>query len=574
MIEDGATQLSETSSPMAGRFRVGEFLVDPSALRVRRDGEDARLEAKVMQVLVYLAQNAGRVVSRTELEQQVWPGRVVTEDSVTAAIAKLRRALADDAHAPRVIETIPKSGYRLIADVAPVSGNGDGSIPVPASALSRKRLGRRSAALWAAALLTTLLLAAGTWRLLQPNQVSPARSGPLSDRPAVAVLPFANLGAAPEQDYFANGITADLITDLSKLQALLVIAPGSVFAYDSGQAAARQIARDMQLDYVVVGSVQRIGSRLRINVQLVEAPGERAVWGRRYTAEMNDLFGLQDRISAAVIAALKVKLSPAEQVLLADRPTANVLAYDHYLRGMQDHGTRSLEQNRLARDHFRQAIELDPGFARAYAGLALTYCRDAIDGWTARPRHALQLAAELADRAMDMEPASPQVHFAAGQVALFRQRHAEAIAAADRAIEVEPNYADAHALKAWTLNYAGDSGAALSALEQATRLSPRPPASYLEILGEIQFTQGNDEASASTFQRVLEVNPGYSRARMWNAAALASAGQTDRAEWEIDELLITSPELTRRRLEFAFPYKEAGALDRLLKALRIAGLPD
>jgi adenylate cyclase len=289
---------------------------------------------------------------------------------------------------------------------------------------------------------------------------------------------------------------------------------------------------------------------------------------------MNELFGLQDRISAAVIAALKVKLSPSEQALLADRPTANVLAYDHYLRGMQEHGTRSIAQNRLARDQFRQAIELDPGFARAYAGLALTYCRDAIDGWTARPRHALELAAELADRAMDMEPASPQAHFAAGQVALFRRRHADATAAADRAIEVEPNYADAYALKAWTLNYAGDSGAALSALEQATRLSPRPPASYLEILGEIQFTQGNYQSSASTFQRVLEVNPGYSRARMWNAAALASAGQTDRAEWEIDELLISIPHLTRGRLEFAFPYSDSGTLDRLIGALRSAGLPD
>jgi TolB-like protein/DNA-binding winged helix-turn-helix (wHTH) protein/Flp pilus assembly protein TadD len=574
MIEYGATQLSEKSSPMAGRFRVGGFLVDPSALRVHRDGDEARLEAKVMQVLVYLAQNAGRVVSRTELEQQVWPDRVVTEDSVTAAIAKLRRALADDAHAPRVIETIPKSGYRLIADVEHVRGNGGDDLASHASGPSLKRPGSRPGAVWTAVVLAAVLLAIGAWKLLQPEGIPAPRTGPLSERPAVAVLPFANLGAAPEQDYFANGITADLITDLSQLQGLLVIAPGSVFAYKSGQAAAGQIARDMGLDYVVVGSVQRIGSRVRINVQLIEALGEHAVWGHRYTATMDDLFGLQDRISAAVIAALKVKLSPSERAMLVSRPTANVLAYDYYLRGMQDHGTRSLAQNRTARDHFRQAIELDPGFARAYAGLALTYCRDAIDGWTAHPRHALELAEELAGKAMAMEPSSPQVQFTSGQVDLFRRRHVDAIAAADRALEVAPNYADAYALEAWTLNYAGNSGAALSALGQATRLSPRPPASYLEILGEIQFTQGNYQSSASTFQRVLDVNPGYSRARMWNAAALASAGQIDRAEWEIGELLISSPHLTLGRLEFAFPCSDTGALDRLLHALRIAGLPD
>jgi TolB-like protein/DNA-binding winged helix-turn-helix (wHTH) protein/Tfp pilus assembly protein PilF len=565
---------SETSSPISSRFSVGGFTVEPPLLRVSLNGKEVRLEAKVMQVLVYLAENAGSVVTRTELEQRVWAGRVVTEDSLTAAIAKLRRAFDDDAHAPRVIETIPKSGYRLIADVVPVHGAaGDAGPSRAASALLRRRVSGPGA-VRAVLLTVALLLAVGVWTLLDPDGSARVRTGPFTDKTAIAVLPFENLGATPEQDYFANGITADLITDLSKLQTLSVIAPGSVFAYDSGPSAARQIARDMGLDYVVVGNLQRIGPRLRINVQLIEAKRESAVWGERYTGTMDDLFGLQDRISSAVIAALKVTLSPTEQTLLANRPTANVLAYDHYLRGMQEHGGRSAIQNRAARDHFREAIELDPGFAQAYAGLAMTYSRDAIDGWTEQPWRALERAAQLADRAAAMEPSSPQVHFAAGQVELFRRRHAQAIQAAERATEAEPNYADAYALKAWILNYAGQPDAALSALEQAMRLSPRPPASYLEILGEIQFTQGRYRESASTFQKVLHVNPAYSRARMWNAAALVGAEQVDRAEWEIDELLISSPQLTLASLAFAFPYHDPAIFDRVLTGLRNAGLPE
>jgi TolB-like protein/DNA-binding winged helix-turn-helix (wHTH) protein/Tfp pilus assembly protein PilF len=565
---------SETTSPISSGFSLGDFTVEPSLLRVSRDGKEIRLEAKVMQVLVCLVEHAGSVVTRTELEQRVWAGRVVTEDSLTAAIAKLRRAFDDDAHAPRVIEAIPKSGYRLIAEVVPVDGAaGDTGPSRAASALPRRRL-IGPGAMRVVLPTVALLLAFGVWTLLEPDGLSRVRTGPLADKTAVAVLPFENLGATPEQDYFANGITADLITDLSKLQTLSVIAPGSVFAYDSGPSAVRQIADDMELDYVVVGNVQRIDARLRINVQLIEANRESAVWGERYTGTMDDLFGLQDRISAEVIAALKVKLSPSEETFLANRPTANVLAYDYYLRGMQEHGGRSAIQNRAARDHFREAIELDPGFAQAYAGLAMTYSRDAIDGWTTEPWRALERTTQLADRAAAMEPSSPQVHFAAGQVELFLRRHAQAIQAAERATEAEPNYADAYALKAWILNYAGQPAAALIALEQAMRLSPRPPASYLEILGEIQFTQGRYRESASTFQRVLNVNPAYSRARMWNAAALVGAEQIDRAEWEIDELLISSPQLTLASLAYAFPYRDSAILDRVLTGLRSAGLPE
>ena len=574
LLQREASPLSNRSLATVDPFRIAGYNVDPSVLRVSIDGKDTRLEAKAMHVLVYLVGQAGRVVSRDELEAQLWPGRIVTEDAVTNTIAKLRRVFDDDAHDPRVIETVPKSGYRLIAEVTPVdgaAGNG-GAFSIPTASAEQRR--GRSHLTWIAGTVSVLLVLAIAWGLVGRDATSPDRTGSFPHKPAVAVLPFENLGAAPEQDYFANGITADLITDLSKVEGLLVIAPGSVFAYKDSKDAPRQISAELGVDFVVVGSVQRLGDQLRVNVQLIEADLERALWGERYVGRMEDVFDVQDKVARAVIAALKVELAPAERAVLAKRPTASVVAYDHYLRGLEYHGRRSKEQNLAARAQFEKAVELDPAFARAYAGLALTHSRDAIDGWTSTPSQSLTLAAELAERAAHMDPSLAQVHFVTGQVDLFQRRHVEAIEAAERAIQVDPNYADAYALRAWTLNYAGRPGEALTALEKAMRLNPRPPASYLEILGEIRFAQGWYGESASTFQRVLDVNPDYTRARMWNAAALARAGLWDKAEWEAAELLVSIPDFALTRLEFAFPFKDPRALDTLMDGLRKAGLPD
>jgi adenylate cyclase len=215
-----------------------------------------------------------------------------------------------------------------------------------------------------------------------------------------------------------------------------------------------------------------------------------------------------------------------------------------------------------------------PEFARAYAGLAMTHSRDAIDGWTATPSRSLEIAAELASKASKIDPFLPQVHFVSGQVDLFRRWHVQAIEATQRAIRVNPNYADAYALSAWILNYAGRPDEALASMEKALRLNPRPPASYLEVLGEIRFVQGLYGESVSIFERVLDINPNYTRARMWIAAALAHAGAMDRAEWEAIELMVLNPNFSLEWLEFAFPFKDLRELEVLMEGLRKAGLSD
>jgi len=320
--------------------------------------------------------------------------------------------------------------------------------------------------------------------------------------------------------------------------------------------------------------VQRSDGHFRFNVQLIEASDERALWGERYEGAMGDIFTIQDTLAQAVIAALEVELAPMEQESLSRRPTASIAAYDYYLRGLEDHGHRTREQNLSAREYFQRATKMAPEFARAYAGLAMTHSRDAIDGWTATPSRSLEIAAELASKASKIDPFLPQVHFVSGQVDLFRRWHVQAIEATQRAIRVNPNYADAYALSAWILNYAGRPDEALASMEKALRLNPRPPASYLEVLGEIRFVQGLYGESVSIFERVLDINPNYTRARMWIAAALAHAGAMDRAEWEAIELMVLNPNFSLEWLEFAFPFKDLRELEVLMEGLRKAGLSD
>ena len=565
---------SEPWPTQANAFEVAGCKVEPASLQVTVDGQDVRVEAKVMLVLLYLTERAGRVVSRAELEEQLWPGRVVTEDSVTKAIAKLRRVFGDDAHDPKVIETIPKSGYRLIANVERPIETEPPSTSDSDSGTHKSLRHRTPIWKWIVGIgAAVLLIAIPIQTLIRIGPGSPP-SIPKPDRPAVAVIPFENLGRMPDDNFFADGVTADLITDLSKLKGLLVIAPRTTFTYRDGGGEPAEISSELGVDYLVTGTVQRLQQVLRINVNLIEARSGRALWGERYVGELDRVFPMQDRITVEVAAALEVDLAPADQERLASRATTSIAAYDAYLRGFEAHGRRSEAQNLLARQYFEEAVALDPEFARAYAGLALTYSREAIDGWTPEPARSLELAAHQAHKAAELDPSLPQVHFVIGQVRLFQRSHYEAVAAAERAIDVDPNYADAFALLAWTLNYAGRPTKAMSALNMAMRLNPRPPASYLEILGEIYFVQGRYQDAASMFQQVLDVNPAYLRARLWNAAALARAGAGDLASWEVDEALIASPHLTKARLAFAFPFKDPRTEELALHALLSAGLQD
>lgn len=525
-----------------------------------------------MQVLVCLVEKAGQVVSREELEEQVWPGTIVTEDAVTNAIAKLRRAFGENARNARLIETIPKVGYRLTVSAEPIGTSEQENFQKEEVLSPVGMRGVASPARWIAAtgILAVLLIAA--FEILSGLEPPTAPTIRARSGPAVAVLTFKNSGASPERDYFARGIADDLITDLVKVSGLTTIARRSVDYFKDASANPRLISDQLGADFLIDGSVQRQGESLRINVQLIEGQPERVIWGKRYEGSVQEIFEIQNSLTKEVLAALKVRLTPNETDLLAIHPTNSIAAYDEYLRGIEEQGHRTHDNNQAAKIHLRKAIELDPRFARAYAGLAMAHSRDAIDGWASDPLQSLQKAKELAVKASEIDFSIPQVHFVMAQIELFRRQHAQAIKAAKRAIEDNPNYVDAYALSAWILNYAGRSREALAYMNEALRLNPTPSASYLEVLGEIQFVQKQYDKAATTFRRVLDVNPSYMRARMWLVASLALVGSLDDASWEASELRVLQPDFDLDRLEFSFPFKDPRELTTLLQGMELAGL--
>jgi adenylate cyclase len=305
----------------------------------------------------------------------------------------------------------------------------------------------------------------------------------------------------------------------------------------------------------------------------LEADSGQTLWADRFAGDSDSLFRIQDEVVEGIALGLPVTLDLSGRAT-RDSATHSIAAYDEFLKGRERYGRLTPEDNRVAREHFERAVSLDPGFARAYAGLALAWSRLAVDGWTDDAHAALSTAIGHAERAASIDPSVPQIHFVQAQVALFRGQHEKAAAAATRAIELDPNYADAYALLAWILHYAGRPDQAEPMLAEALKRNPRSSASYREIAGEIAFTTGRYVDAAQQFEAALERNPVHTRARLWLPATLVKLGRRDEADWEVQELLTLNPEFSLSRLLLAFPLKDPQQSGALLGTLTLLGLPE
>ena len=567
------TDEAKTADPDA-RFTAGDWLVDPDANEIHLGGKTLKLEPKVMRVLCLLAEHPGKVISREELESQAWSGMVVSYDAVSNTIIKLRKAFGDDSRNPRYIETISKSGYRLIAEVGQVQSATPVAEPERSehSVQSTRPVSPRKRLLPALTFLLAVV-AVGLWLMSPENDPPRQTESPAPPKPAIAVLPFDNLSGDPGQEYFANGITEDLITDLSKLSGLLVVARNSAFAYKGSVEDEQTIGRELGVDYLLKGTVQRSGGRVRINVRLTDSHTVNNLWAERYDREIDDIFAIQDELAAQIVSALEVEIAPEDRSRMARNYIASVQAYDELLKGLDHYGRRSFEDNELAKFHYERAIKLDPGFARAYAGLALVYSRDVVDGWDLAAHDSLERATELADEAERLDPSVPQIFFVKGQVELFRRNYEEAIRHAEHAISIKPNYADAHALLGWILHFAGRPSDGLASMERAVRLNPRVPSVYRLVRGALYYSQGDIDKALSDFEPAVDISPTYQQLRISLAAAYAAAGRLDEAQWESGELLALYPEFSVSYVERSFPIRDPGYLERFVADLRKAGLP-
>ena len=411
---------------------------------------------------------------------------------------------------------------------------------------------------------------AGVAPVAAPAQV-PALS---DDRPSLAVLPFENLSGDPEQEYFVDGMTEDLITDLSQVSGLLVIARNSVFTYKGRAVNVQQIGRELGVKYVLEGSVRRAGNRVRINAQLVRTLDGTHIWAERFDREITDVFALQDAVTRKLVTALAITLTQGEEQRLSRRGEVSPEAYDMLLRGLERLRRYTPEDNRLSRDYFERALALDPNFARAHADLAFSYSMELLSGWTAAPEESLLLAKKHADFALELDPGLREVHFAMASVYLKERRFEEAIESSLRAIKIDPNYADAYVQMAWLQMYAGRAAEGIELVEQAMRLNPHYSFFYSTVRGLIALHLERFEEAAASFEAAVNRNPQFPMAHQLLAATYAHLGRIEDAEWEAGELLTLLPDFTLSAERARAPYKRQEDLEFYIEGLRKAGLPE
>ncbi|HJY82273.1 MAG TPA: tetratricopeptide repeat protein [Candidatus Binatia bacterium] len=332
----------------------------------------------------------------------------------------------------------------------------------------------------------------------------------LPDKPSIAVLPFVNMSSDPAQEYFSDGMTDTLITDLSKLAGLFVIARNSTFAYKGKAIKPQQVSQELGVRYVLEGSVQKAEARVRINAQLVDATTGRHLWAERYDRELQDIFTLQDELTRRIVGALQVKLTAQEQGRLGRVPTENLEAYDYYLRGKADWERGLQEANGQARHLFEHAIALDPQFALAYTVLGLTYLREWLWGWSYDP-HTLDQAVGLAQKAHALDDTLPEAHMVLGLASAFKGQPEQGLVEGERAIALDPNCAWCHSVLAEVLLVAGQPEEALGLVEKAMRLDPEPASAayYAVDLGWAYRSLGRYEEALTTLKRALTHNPEY-----------------------------------------------------------------
>jgi len=553
-------------------LQVGEWRVAPELNQISRAGECARVEPKAIELLVFLVQRRGEVVSREELLTALWPGVIVGDNALTQVVTKLRKALGDTAREPTYIEAISKRGYRLIAPVERLDRpeQPQRSAEAPGLGESRPPLRRRVVA----GALAALAVATTVWLVQRPSDddVSSVRALPPSSPqavklPTVIVRPIEAIGEDAEK-LIARGLTADLINDLSKVSGLWVVSgreTDGTTLRDSGKATSPSAGR-----YALAGTLQFDGKTLRLHVRLSDFNNGRQLWSHRFEREVRDLFAVQDELVRSILEQLPIKVSQAEMAGLAQRYTRNVAAYEHFLRGQAAVQARRRAQNDLARELYWKAIELDPAFSRAYAGLAMTYALAYQLGWD--DEAALGRALEFAGTAEQMSPAMPEAHWVLGFVETQRRRHSDAIRHLQHALRLSPSYADAYALLGGIRTYTGQPAEGVALLRTALRLNPDAGSLYFLLLGRALYFLDEHEQARVNLQQALARNLENVEARVYLAAVLGQLGDQEGAAWQANEIRVFEPNFSANRWLATYPMTDKPQKERLAQALLLLGL--
>jgi TolB-like protein/Flp pilus assembly protein TadD len=479
-------------------FRFGDHVLDVERRELRRGGEPIALEPQVFDLLVYLVRHRGRVVSKDDLIDGVWGGRIVSDSALTTRLNAARKAVNDSGAVQHVIRTMHRKGVRFIGEVSEDSEPAARTDPAPAE------------------------LAA---------VASEPRTAP---RLSIVVLPFANLSNDPDQQYFADGITGDLTTDLSRITDMLVISRNTAFTYRNKPVGTRQIGRELGVHYVLEGEVQRSGQRVRVTAQLIDAETDAHLWAERFDGDAGDLFALQDEITNRIAVALDLELVDAA----AARPTERPDTRDYILRGRAVRLKPPSRENRAAAvELFERALALDENSVAAQSWLAIALTSRVLDFMTDSEAADIARAQTLAERATAASPRSPLVHFAKAQVLRAQHRYGEAIPEYATVIGLNRNWASAYSHLGWCRFMTGSIEELASAQEQAIRLSPRDPqiGLFYGRFGHAHLLQSRTDEAIVWYERARNATPAHPSFRAYLAAAYALNGDSERASAELAE---------------------------------------
>jgi TolB-like protein/tetratricopeptide (TPR) repeat protein len=512
--------------------RFGQFLLDLRQRKLTRDGEPVQLGSRALDILCVLASARGAVVSKDDLMAQVWPGTIVEENNIQVHVSALRKVLQEGKSGESCLVTVPGRGYRLIGlHIQPQVAIGD----------------------------------------------TDHRLGPvLPDKPSIAVLPFQNLSADPEQEYFADGIVEEIITALSRFSGLFVIARNSSFTYKGRAVDVKQVGHELGVRYVLEGSLRKSANRVRITGQLIDASTGAHIWADRFDGALDDIFDLQDQVTATVVAAISPKLEQAEIERIKHKPTESLDAYDCFLRGMANTHELLKEPTNDALRLFYLAIERDPDFASAYGMATWCYVQRKANRWMTDGSQEVAEALRLARRAVNLGK-----HDA---VALSTAGHALSYVACDldggavfveRALALNPNLAFAWFARAWSRTWLGEPDKAISDFAHVVRLSPLEPLmpNILAGLALGHFIAGQYDEAATLAAQVLREKPELHVALRVAAASNALAGHMMEAHEAMARLRQIDPVLRVSDLKVLTPFRRPEDVARYEEGLRKAGLP-
>jgi TolB-like protein/DNA-binding winged helix-turn-helix (wHTH) protein/Flp pilus assembly protein TadD len=563
---------------LRGPLRFGVFELDFQSGQLRKHGLRVRLQEQPFQVLTMLLEHHGEVVTREELKKKLWPADTFVDfdHGLNKAINKLRDALGDSAESPRFVETVSRRGYRFLVEVkiadAPIRGIGlANQAPSEAEAREQLELAPKPPVLnphlasyvWKVSVFVLVLLLAflGAWKLY------------FSSRPtlvirSLAVLPLESLSNDASQDYFADGMTDELISDLGQISALRVISRTSVMAYKRARKPLPQIARELNVDAVVEGTVLRSGNRVRITAQLIEAATDKHLWSQSYESELRDALAVQNTVARAIADQIRINLNPQELAALKKVAVVDPEAYESYLKGRFFWNKRTADGLRKAIDYFSEAITRKPDYAQAYAGLADSY---ALAGdWKyglLAPREAYPKAKAAATKAIALDDTLGEAHISlAFSLENFDWDSESAGKEFTRGIELSPRYAIGHEWYGWHLAALGRHDEAIAEVEKAASLDPLSPSIGADLAEEYLVAHRFDEA-VEQIRKTIILEPFFGPAHYVLGQALVQKHNFNEAIAELQKAIELSPGSTAFTANLAYAYAVSGMRDEAAKKL-------